>query len=177
MPIASNRGARPNEAVCGRAEVVVKRVLLTGMSGTGKSTVIAVLAARGFKAVDLDAPGWSEYGPNGDWVWCEDRIEDLLSVEDGDILFVSGCAENQVRFHSQFDQIILLSAPADVLVERLTTRTNNSYGKDPDELADVLGYLETVEPRLRRVAGHEVDASAPLDEVVATVLRLVEARD
>jgi shikimate kinase len=149
------------------------------MSGTGKSTVIAVLAAHGFTAVDLDAPGWSEYGPNGDWVWCEDRIQDLLSVEDsvedGDILFVSGCAENQVGFHPQFDHIILLSAPADVLVERLTTRTNNPYGKHPDELADVLGYLETVEPRLRRVAGHEVDASAPLDEVVTTVLRLVEA--
>ena len=36
------------------------------------------------------------------------------------------------------------------------------------------GYLETVEPRLRRSAGHEIDASAPLDQVVATVLRLVE---
>jgi shikimate kinase len=158
------------------SEGTVKRVFLTGMSGTGKSTVIAVLAARGFKAVDLDTPGWSKYGPDGDWVWCEDRVRDLLSVESGDILFVSGYAENQVRFHPQFDQIILLSAPAEVLVERLTTRTNNPYGKHPDELADVLNYLETVEPRLRRVAGHEVDASAPLDEVVATVLQLVGER-
>jgi shikimate kinase len=157
------------------AGVSVKRVLLTGMSGTGKSTVIAALAARGFTAVDLDAPGWSEYGPDGDWIWCEGRVQDLLSAEDDDILFVSGCAENQVRFHPQFDQIILLSAPAEVLIERLRTRTNNAYGKHPDELAAVLRYLETVEPRLRRVAGHEVDATAPLDEVVATVLRLAEA--
>ena len=87
-----------------------------------------------------------------------------------------GCRRPRCPLLPQFDQIILISAPADVLVERLTTRTNNSYGKHADELADVLGYLETVEPRLRRVAGHEVDASAPLDEVVATVLRLVEAR-
>jgi adenylate kinase family enzyme len=154
----------------------VKRVLLTGMSGTGKSTVIAVLAARGFKAVDLDAPGWSEHGPDGDWVWCEGRVQDLLATEDGPILFVSGCAENQVQFHPQFDQIILLSAPAAAVVERLATRTTNSYGKHPDELADVLHYLKTVEPRLRRVAGHEVETTAPLDEVVATILRLAEAR-
>ncbi|MGH2584642.1 MAG: AAA family ATPase [Dehalococcoidia bacterium] len=155
----------------------MKRVLLTGMSGTGKSTVIGELAARGFTAVDMDEPGWSAYGPTGDWVWREDRTHDLLSAGDGDILFVSGCAENQVQFYPQFDCIILLSAPAGVLVERLRTRTNNPYGKHPDELAAVLGYLETVEPRLRRTAGHEVDTSAPLDEVVATVLRLVEAAE
>ncbi len=32
----------------------MKRVLLTGMSGVGKSTVIGALAVRGFKAVDED---------------------------------------------------------------------------------------------------------------------------
>lgn len=151
----------------------MKRVLLTGMSGTGKSTLIGELAARGYKAVDVGEPGWSEYSPDGDWVWREDRVQDLLSIEDSDVLFLSGCAENQVRFYPWFDHIILLSAPAEVLVERLTARTNNPYGKHPGELADVLGYLETVEPLLRRSAGHEVDASAPLDQVTATILRLV----
>lgn len=153
----------------------MRRVLLTGMSGTGKSSVIEVLAARGFRAVDMDEPGWSEYGPEGDWRWREDRAQALLSAEDGGILFVSGCAENQVKISPWFDHIILLSAPADVLVERLTTRTNNPYGKHPDELAAVLGYLETVEPLLRRSATREIDTRAPLNEVVATVLRLVEA--
>ena len=154
----------------------LKRILLTGMSGTGKSTVIGELAARGYRAVDMDAPGYSEYGPDGDWVWREDRMQELLlSLEAGDVLFVSGCAENQVKFYPQFDEIILLSAPAAVLVERLTTRTNNPYGKHPDELAATLHYLETVEPRLRRGAGHEIDTTAPLDQVVATVLRILKA--
>ena len=35
----------------------MKRVLLTGMSGTGKSAVIRELAARGYKAIDGD-DGW-----------------------------------------------------------------------------------------------------------------------
>jgi septin family protein len=39
----------------------MKRVLLTGMSGTGKSTVINELAARGYKAVDTDDHGLSDW--------------------------------------------------------------------------------------------------------------------
>jgi dephospho-CoA kinase len=109
----------------------VRRVLLTGMSGTGKSTLIHALRARGYKSIDMDEPGWSEHRADGDWVWREDRVEELLAVEDSEVLFISGCAENQVKFYSQFDHIILLSAPADILVERLMTRTSNPYGKRP----------------------------------------------
>jgi adenylate kinase family enzyme len=44
----------------------MKRVLLTGMSGTGKSMLISELAARGYKAVDLDTDEWSEWVPISD---------------------------------------------------------------------------------------------------------------
>ena len=152
----------------------MKRILLTGMSGTGKSTLIGALRARGYWAVDMDEPGWSEHRADGEWAWREDRVSDLLSREEGETLFVSGCAINQGQFYPQVDEIVLLSAPAEVIIERLKTRTNNPYGKHPDELAWTLHHLETVEPLLRRSAGHEIDASAPLQEVVAAVLRLVE---
>jgi len=154
----------------------VKRVLLTGMSGTGKSTVIRRLSELGYKAVDLDDPMWSEYDHEADWVWREDLVQRLLADADGELLFVSGCATNQVKFHPQFDEIILLSAPADVLIARLQSRTNNAYGKRPEELEEVLGYLDTVEPRLRRVAGHEIVTTAPLEQVVSTILQVVDAQ-
>ena len=59
------------------------------------------------------------------------------------------------------------------MVERLQTRTNNEYGKSPLELSRFLEDVETVEPLLRRAADHEVRTTAPLDDVVATILRLV----
>lgn len=155
---------------------VVKRILLTGMSGTGKSTVIGELAARGYTAIDMDDPACSEYAPDGDWVWREDYVRNLLALDDGEVLFVSGCATNQVKFYPQFDEIVLLSAPAAVLIERLATRTTNQYGKHPDELAAVLGYLDTVEPLLRRGADYEIDTTAPLDHVVATILQIVNGQ-
>ncbi len=166
----------------------MKRVLLTGMSGTGKSSVIGELAARGYKAVDTDYDGYSELvnvpddeltglEPGEDWVWREDRIQDLLSTEDADVLFLSGCAPNQGKFYPRFDHIVLLSAPAEVMVERLTSRTNNPYGKRPEEIERVLRLKDEIEPLLRAGAGLEVDTSVPLDQVVAEVLRLVGESD
>lgn len=38
----------------------MKRVLITGMSGTGMSTVAAALAAHGHKAIGADTHGLSE---------------------------------------------------------------------------------------------------------------------
>jgi dephospho-CoA kinase len=166
----------------------VKKVLLTGISGSGQSTLIGALAARGYKAVDADTPDWCEWvavageadefggpvAPGRDWVWREDRIQALLDADDAPVLFVSGCQTNSVKFYPQFDPIILLSAPASILAQRLATRTNNLYGKQPEELARILSLKQTVEPLLRRAAGHEINTDAPLDEIVATVLRLVE---
>ena len=155
----------------------MRRVLLTGMSGTGKSTLVLVqeLRARGYKAVDVGEPGWSEYDAEGDWVWREERIRELLAEDDADLLFISGCATNQVKFYEHFDHVILLSAPPEVLLERLSSRSTNSYGKSPMERADVLRYVRTVEPQLRRTAGHEIETTVSVDEVVAILLQLVSA--
>jgi methionine synthase II (cobalamin-independent) len=163
----------------------MKRILLTGMSGVGKSTVIQQLKAQGNRAVDLDDPEWSEWidsadaeGPSPllpgkDWVWREDRVSNLLASDDADVLFVSGCASNQGKFHDQFDSIVLLSAPAPVMVRRLTSRGPGAYGEHPAEVARSLAFKETIEPRLRSVASVEIDTTAPLDDVVRAVLELV----
>src|SRR5215469_13339756 len=101
----------------------MKRILLTGMSGTGKSTVIRELAARGYKAVDADGDEFSQWvevevcadaevaavDGNRDGVWREDRMQALLSTEDSEVLFVSGCAETMPKCFSQFDLLVLLA--------------------------------------------------------------------
>jgi len=96
------------------------KILITGMSGTGKSTALRALAARGHRTVDTDTDRWSR----------------------------------------------------EVLLARIAARTDNPYGKSPAERAAVLDHLAHVEPLLRATATAEIDASAPVDEVVRELERL-----
>jgi dephospho-CoA kinase len=152
----------------------VQRILITGMSGAGKSSVIRALVARGLKAIDTDwNPEWECVGTDGDeWVWRDDRMRLLLDEEDVDAGFVSACVSNQAKFYERFDQVILLSAPESITVQRLVHRTDNPYGRRPEEIADVLRYKATVEPMLRKAASAEIDTSIPLAEVVSKVLEI-----
>jgi predicted ATPase len=60
------------------------RVLITGMSGTGKSTAHAELARRGHRVVDADLSAWSIASPDGsgaEQLWREDAIDTLPTRE------------------------------------------------------------------------------------------------
>jgi len=100
------------------------RILVTGMSGTGKSAALRELAGRGHRTVDTDTDEWSRWD-GADWIWREDAMSELLATR-------------------------------------------------PAERAEILDYLDTVEPLLRATATLEIDASAPLAEVVGRLLVLAE---
>jgi shikimate kinase len=152
----------------------MKRVLVMGMSGVGKSTVARSLTELGFKAVDVDYDGYCDVDEQGSYRWNVDRMQELLTTEDTEVLFVVGSCERQVLFYPQFDHIVLLSAPVDVVLERIASRTGNPFGKTPGERAKVLADIEVVEPKMRRAATHEIDTRRPVAEVVDELVSLVQ---
>ena len=150
------------------------RVLITGMSGTGKSTVLAGLGRRGHQVIDTDQPGWADEvpaadGPGLEQLWREDRMTALLAADGAGWLFVSGCVSNQGAFYDRFDAVVLLSVPAGMLLDRLATRVTNPFGKDPAERERILHDLRTVEPLLRATATSEIRTDQPLRDVVNAV--------
>jgi dephospho-CoA kinase len=151
----------------------VRKVLVTGMSGTGKSTALAELRRRGFEVVDTDEPGWTEWCDRelGN-LWREDRIAELLARSRKATLFVSGTVSNQGRFYPQFDAVVLLSAPADVMLARIESRTTNPYGKVAEDRELIVAHLDEVQPLLRATCTHEIDASQPIEDVVAELVRI-----
>jgi hypothetical protein len=146
-------------------------VLVTGMSGTGKSAALQLLGERGpprrghrhrpVESLDhlarrlgrLDMARGRHRQPAGQSP-ARPPLRRRLQDQPAKVL-------PAVRPY-----IALLSAPAGILLARITTRTSNPYGKHPVERALILQHLAEVEPRLRATATVEIDASAPLSEVV-----------
>jgi shikimate kinase len=162
----------------------MKRVLITGMSGTGKSAVIRELIARGYRAYDLDTPEWSEWidadpadtltpAQGKDWVWREDRVRALLSQPAEGLVFIAGCAENMGRLFPLIDTVILLSAPIDTIMHRLRTRSGDGYGSVEEERRKVSALISTIEPLLRKSADHEIDTTGSVQATVDEILRRV----
>jgi shikimate kinase len=151
----------------------MSKVLVTGMSGTGKSSTLAELGRRGYHVVDTDDPGWckwvesSDEDGRGEWLWVEERMTALLDSDDGRSLFVQGCVRNQWKFYDRFNAVVLLYAPAEVILDRIARRSANDFGKTSAEREMILDDLAKVEPLLRASCTHELDASRPLAEVVA----------
>ena len=89
-----------------------------------RTPALTELARRGHRVVDTDYGDWTHDvpgpgEPGSEPLWREDLMEALLAEPRTGAVFVSGCVANQGKFYPRFDAIVLLSAPTEVLLERV----------------------------------------------------------
>ena len=178
-PVAQRGAGTLLATFCGVDRVrPVAVVLVTGMSGAGKSMALAELARRGHQVIDTDDGDWTEdvqlgHGLGSERLWREDKMKALTSEHVTGTLFISGCVANQGLFYSRFDAVVLLTAPLDVLLERVISRTTNPYGKASAERAEIITYTGTVEPLLRAGATAQIDTAQLQPDGVADELERI----
>lgn len=146
------------------------RILVTGMSGVGKTTLLDELQRRGHRTVDTDYGDWHD----DSGLWDEGRMTRLLAEHAS--VVVSGTVDNQGTFYDRFEHVVLLSAPLDVLLERVRERSNNPYGRSVRDRAEISDYLRTVEPLLRRGATLELEGARPVSELADVLEGLLSSR-
>jgi shikimate kinase len=82
---------------------------------------------------------------------------------------VSGTVENQRRFYDRFEHIVLISAPLDVLLERVSRRRNNPYGRTAAQRAEIASNMRIVEPLLRRGVTLELSGQLPVSDLADAI--------
>ncbi len=159
-----------------------RNYLVEGLSGAGKSSVYEELIQRGYKAISTDRawkrPDDPDTGPGGpthyeNSRWDEQKAVSELESPEPEVLFVCGSSRNRDRFLPSFTKIFNLRIDDDTMQRRLRERTNNGFGKRPEEVELMLSLNRSNE---KPAGAIDVDATQPLHQVVDEVLRLAQCR-
>ena len=87
------------------------------------------------------------------------------------MLFVCGSSRNRDRFLPYFTKVFNLRIDDETMRRRLQERTDNDFGKQPEEVEIML----KLNRRDEKPAGAiDVDATQPLNQVVDELLRLAD---
>ena len=130
------------------------KVLITGRSGTGKTTLCNEFIRQGVRAIDSDRldnfvgwynvdtklPATVDYRKRIDkstfgWLWHHDAMKQLVAKYSD--LILCGSADNQLEFYKYFDKVYILDLPPDVQKQRILQRTDHDYGKQADMLRQI----------------------------------------
>ena len=165
-------------------------VLVSGLSGTGKSTVYRRLRELGFDAFGFDEDQFGEWfhresglpvsfpterhdsdgSADLEFTVHHDKIEGLAQRSTGRTVFLCGGAGHEFHFWQLLDLVIYLTVDDETLRRRLATRTDNGYGKTAEELDGILRANESFEASYRERGAVIIDAARPIEEVVTDVL-------
>lgn len=173
-------------------------IYITGISGSGKSSVCKELLRRGYKAYDTDKDGIAYFYNNRtnrpivgrvsveertpDWrsshTWKASRetIEKLADGAKGNIVFLCGVTANDTdELWDLFSQVFALVIDEPTLHHRIATRISNDFGKNPHEFADLLRWQQTAADDYKKHGAMLIDASQSIEKVADEILANVKS--
>jgi len=161
---------------------------ITGIAGTGKSSIIKELNKRGIKAFDVDNRDFCywvdkngerakyELGIGKEWIKAHDylcdkeKLKTLLDSQKDELIFVSGIADNQDEYLDWFDKIFVLNCEKETLLDRLKNRDTNNFAKEKSEQEYVLESYEEFVDSLNKKGAISINSESDVKEVTDKIL-------
>lgn len=169
-----------------------KSVLITAVSGTGKSTICKALHAMGYDAVDIESidglyelvnekngeviPGNLEQIREGvDWNCSKARLEKLVASQSSELAFYCGGMSNTFEVWDVFDLVIMLTISDETTIKRLSARQSGEFGSTKVNRDWVLSWKHSFEKRLLDAGAVPVSAEGAPREVAKLILSVVDS--
>ena len=167
-------------------------IYITGVEGSGKSTVCQELVRRGFDARDMDIsiacihsretglpdadiPDYrlrtKEWTDQHSWRIIPDEIIDLARESKGKTIYLCGTADNEEDFLTFFDKVVALHADKATVKQRMLSRKGkNNYGKVAFELDIVFDKYRDIDAKYKRMNAKVIDATQPISKIVGEIV-------
>lgn len=168
-------------------------IYITGIAGAGKSEVYTELKKRGLEVYGtdedqlagfynnetgekVDNPADNNLEPTAAWrelhTWRLPRstIEAFKNKSQNSTIFVCGVAADEVNYLDLFDKLFALVIDDATLVERIMTRTNNSFGKSDHEFDQIKMWQAGTPAYYEHHNFIQIDATKPVEQVVDAIL-------
>jgi|GEM_PF-47116 len=171
--------------------------LITGRGGSGKSTIAAELARRGYKALDGDnIPGLSRWEDTATgrpvevdfhgfvdytkvaWNWESEVLKKVISAntQDQEPFFLCGSASNQANLYDGFATVFVLELDSKTHRERLSFR-DSAYGKDLKMMSELIDKHQSLVKELAQAGAIVVNVNQSLEKAVDDILDHVNKSD
>ncbi len=167
----------------------MKKIYITGVSGTGKTTLAKELKKRGYHAISIDEVenlcswvnqetgnthmGEAELNPEfvdkHDWI-CDINLLKRMMEEGANPVFVLGMPGNREQFYPLFDKILLLQCSPEIFCSRIDQRTDNDFGKHPEIRKQILNKFQKYNEDMISKGAIAINTERPINEVADEVI-------
>ncbi len=168
-----------------------RSILITGIAGSGKSTVCDELKKLGHKAYDIERieglfmmvsrktkKKFENYDnanfkmvKQADWLCDKKKLEQLMQKDSKRTVFYCGTADNLDDLLPLFDKIFLLKASQKELRKRLSTRTSNDFGRTAEVQRWIFSRKKQWEDNVREKGAIVIDANRKLSKIVRDIIK------
>lgn len=172
-----------------------KSILITGISGTGKTTVSLFLHQEGYKSFSIeditgvckminretgvetthDIGSDLETIKKHDWICDKRKVGALLQKNKDELIFYTGVCTNLDDLLPFFDKIFLLQVNQKELTRRLNERTNNRFGKSNKVQQWIFDHQIEFEKKLLAKGAVPIDATKSIKDVAITIIEESES--